>query len=577
MGDASGRSGLRAHLLSKVLASLLIALPAAAAGTAWAQANPVPLINQPLVPDAVVPGGQSFTLTVNGTGFASGAVVQWNGAALATTFVSHSQLTAVVPASDIATAGTTSVTVMNPGTGTVSNVSAFEVVTPAPGPSLDLFSRAGTSAEPACVASADLTGNGVPDLVVCGFDDSQISVYLGKEGGTFQAPVGYDVGANPDYVLVADVNGDGIPDIVVACGGGPMLLLGNGDGTFGQAMSTGDNLYYFVAAGDFNGDGKLDLAIPVPTIGAPQVAVLLGNGDGTFQVPAYYTAGDTPLSIAVGDFNNDGKLDLAVSENGENAVGIFLGNGDGTFGPFSDYPTSVAPYQLVTADFNGDGNLDLAVAASGAAVLLGRGDGTFASYVNYATVGNSYYLAATDLNGANKLDLAVSGGLSSPPSTLLGNGDGTFQRPGTFGLGAQLPVGNLSVSDFNADGRPDLALANSEDSLPLLLQVTSVLSPTELNFGGLKVGSTSPAARVSLTNVGTTSFTVTTISVEGKDAVDFTESNNCVGKQIAPGANCTLMVRFKPEQNGKQNADVAVRDSANYSAQIIGLTGTGTE
>jgi hypothetical protein len=557
-------------------AGLFLTLLAAAGGTAYAQSNPVPLINQPLVPDAVAPGGQSFTLTVNGTGFVSGSVVQWNGTALATTFVSGSQLTATVPASDIATARTASVTVVNPGTGTISNVSAFEVVTPAPGPSLDIFSNASTSYEPGCVSSADLTGNGIPDLVVCDFHDSQISVYLGKGGGTFEAPVAYDVGASPDYALVADVNGDAIPDIVVACGGGPMVLLGNGDGTFAPGISTGDNLYYFVAAGDFNGDGKLDLAIPVPTIGAPQIAVLLGNGDGTFQAPSYYAAGDTPLSIVVGDFNNDGKLDLAVSESDENAVGIFLGNGDGTFGPFSDYPTSVAPYQLVTADFNGDGNLDLAVAASGVSVLLGRGDGTFASYVNYATVGNSYYLAATDLNGDGKVDLAVTAALlSSPSSTLLGNGDGTFQRPGTFGLGPEAGAGPLSVSDFNDDGRPDLVLTNIEDSLPVLLQVTSVVSPTELNFGGTKVGSTSPAARVSLTNVGSTSFTVTAISVEGKDLADFTESNNCAGKQIAPGANCTLMVRFRPQQRGPLNADVTVRDSGNYSAQVVGLIGTG--
>ena len=560
-----------------VLAAALAALTAVVltSGRIWAQSNPVPLINQPVVPDATAPGGQGLTLTVNGTGFVQGSVVQWNGSALATAFVSASRLTASVPASDIASAGTASVTVVNPGTGTISNVSAFEVVTPDRGPSLDIFSNASISYEPACVSSADLTGNGIPDLVVCGFDDSQISVYLGKGGGNFQAPVAYDVGEKPDYVVVADVNGDGILDLVVACIGGPMVLLGNGDGTFGPGISTGDNLYYFVAAGDFNRDGKLDLAIPVPTIGAPQVAVLLGNGDGTFQAPAYYSAGDLPEWIVVGDFNSDGKLDLAVSEIGENAVGILLGNGDGTFGPFTDYPTSVAPSQVVTADFNGDGNLDLAVAASGVSVLLGRGDGTFESYINYAILGDGYYLAATDLNGDNKLDLAVAGGVSSPSSTLLGNGDGTFQRPGTFGLGPEVSVSTISVNDFNDDGRPDLVLGNTEDSLPVLLQVTSVLSPTELNFGGFKVGSTSPAARVSLTNVGTTPFKVTTISVEGKDAVDFTESDNCVGKQIAPGANCTLMVRFKPEQNGKQNADVAVRDSANYSAQVVGLVGTG--
>ena len=142
------------------------------------------------------------------------------------------------------------------------------------------------------------------------------------------------------------------------------MSLGNGDGTFtpanGSPISLGQNLYAIVVA-DFNGDGKLDVAV---TDSSAKVYILLGNGEGTFGPPTTFAVGSDPDAIVAGDFNNDGKLDLAVANSGDNTVTLLLGNGEGTFtqASRSPYPSGRGPSQIVAADFNGDGKLDLAVA-----------------------------------------------------------------------------------------------------------------------------------------------------------------------------------------------------------------------
>src|SRR5580658_474305 len=283
---------------------LLLAMVLAAFGPleilssrAFAAENPVPLINQPLVPDAIAAGGEGFTLTVNGTGFVSGAVVNWNHSKLATTFVKDSQLTASVPASDIAAATTASVTVVNPSPGGgPSNVMFFEV-TPA-----------------------------------------SSSIALG-------APPTFGAGTDPDAVAVGDFNGDGKLDLVVANEGSNNvgILLGNGDGTFQAAVNYGvGSAPTSVAVGDFNGDGKLDLAVVNEL--SNNVSILLGNGDGMFQAAVNYGAGLSLFSVAVADFNGDGKLDLAVANYESNNVSILLGKGDGTFQAAVDYGIGTENY-----------------------------------------------------------------------------------------------------------------------------------------------------------------------------------------------------------------------------------------
>lgn len=285
----------------------------------------------------------------------------------------------------------------------------------------------------------------------------------------FQISASYPVGQGPRWLAAGDFNGDGKIDLAVVNESSNTLsvLLGKGDGGFVPAGTY--NLGFdpwFVAASDFNGDGKVDLVVVATLDNNPQTAnvgqlnVLLGNGDGTFNPPVDFAAQYLPAQVAVADFNSDGIADLAVTANGSNEVDLRLGNGDGTFQPLTSYALSRASGSAV-GDFNGDGKADLAVSSdSNVNIYLGNGDGTLQSSPAQYSLGPNYpgFLAAGDLNGDGKLDLVVAGfTVTGTVEVWLGNGDGTL-RAGTSYTVGEGPT-SVAIADLNGDGKPDLVVS----------------------------------------------------------------------------------------------------------------------
>jgi Bacterial Ig-like domain (group 3)/FG-GAP-like repeat/S-layer homology domain/FG-GAP repeat len=297
----------------------------------------------------------------------------------------------------------------------------------------------------------------------------------------FQPPEIWGPYAGP--FVTADFNGDGIPDLAVAYSdkmgsGGVSVLLGNGDGTFQPPLENSLRINYpFVTAGDFNGDGVVDLAVAfqTPTGNVPnEFTILLGNGDGTFGTGMTYPLIDGPASIAVADINGDGKADLAiggfgVNDSGNDNLSIFLGNGDGTFQAAENLTLGLYALAIAVGDFNGDGNADLAVGTNHVStmyVLLGNGDGTFQPPITFTVSFDDPItgVATADFDGDGKADLAVTtfGTIGSETLVVyLGNGDGTFKATQTFTPNDAV---NLVVGDFNGDGKPDLAVGNGPET-----------------------------------------------------------------------------------------------------------------
>ncbi len=406
------------------------------------------------------------------------------------------------------------------------------------------------------------------------------------------------------WVATGDVNGDGKADLVAALQGSSnagcqtnavAVLLGLGTGKFKKAAyyptgsTTQEQTVYLV---DVNGDGKLDI---VTGNADGSISVLLNKGNGTYSAGTLNTSLTSifqyGVSLTFADFNGDGKMDIAVTAaaNPTSAVYVLPGNGNGTFGSPIATGLPYSPSRLVAADFNKDGKADLLVAGqfsgggctSGYALtyafLRGNGNGTFtAGPTECWSPGAPGNPVVADLNGDGKLDVVIPyyGGAGGP-AVLQGNGDGTFIGSQVLYTGRNTT--SAAVADFNGDGMPDVALVNTggfnPDFLSVMFNSTQPvsISPLNVKYGSVTVGAKKPET-VILTNNQKASLGISSITLGGTDPGDFSAKSTC-GTSRKPGWDCTITVTFDPTITGARSATLNIKDAV--GTQTVQLAGTG--
>lgn len=319
---------------------------------------------------------------------------------------------------------------------------------------------------------ADFNRDNLPDIATLNAASSDLSILLGNETKVFSAAVNYPLpfgyfGARA--MTLGDFNEDGNSDLVIM-GRTALVLYGDGKGAFPTESGFVSGGGSGVVIGDFDKNSHQDLAI---TTGNNTVALLSGNGAGKFAAPGNFNAGKRPIFVASADLNGDGKPDLAVANRDSDDLSLLFGDGTGNFGKPINLPIGDSPRAIAIADFNLDGKSDLAVAYYRASnnvfsVLLNNGSGGFNGPINFPIENYSAFIASSDLNGDGKPDLIVGGSGQNAVTILAGDGTGSFTVASTLSVGSFENGERIVITDFNQDGKSDLAISLTYDTLILL-------------------------------------------------------------------------------------------------------------
>ncbi len=476
---------------------------------------------------------------------------------------------------------------------------------------------------PSGVIVGDFDRDGHRDMATSNFSSNDVSVRLGNGLGGLGSAVNYLVGGGPSSLASGDLDHDGDPDIVTANHdtNNVSVLPNLGNGQFAHSSHThvgiGPSAISLV---DLTGDGNLDIV--TANAGANTVSVLVGNGGGGTDPAVDYVVGPTPQSIATGDFNEDGLVDLAIANAGDATIAgsISLLTNDaahpGSLLAAVSLSTATYPHSIAAGDFNGDGAVDLAtgnflfgrivfipspgIVFRGAAdvrVYINNGSGGFAAGGTTVVSGSDFGgfnprgLATADLDGDGNDDLAVAGvaptieHAPAPPTfqgtaSVLLAGDGVgFAQKGSFAVG--LDPRSVAIGDFDGHYQPDIVIANARSNTVSLLRSLSPpvvsQSPGRVEFDDQTVGTRSASRSVTVTNTGDQALHVSAVRLAGVVDDEFTISGeDCTADPLPHSGSCTIRVRFSPVAEGPNTAAVQIQSDALNNAAPVTLVGNGT-
>jgi hypothetical protein len=441
---------------------------------------------------------------------------------------------------------------------------------------LNLSAPAGVNS----VAIGDFNRDGKQDLATISQGTNKLAIRLGNGDGSFNASTSFDTANNPSAIATGDLNSDGKADLVTVQAGvtaNVSIFAGNGNGTFGAAtnLTAGDSPAA-VAIGDISGDGKPDLV--VANSNSNNVSVFAGNGNGTFNAAmTFNTGGNAARGVAIGDFNGDNQADIAVTNRDSNNVTVLLGDGHGNFTAATNSPFAVnalRPASLAIGDFNGDGKQDLATANNGSdnvSVLIGNGSGGLGNATTFNTGKSPTRVVVGDFNGDGRQDLAASNAdaTSNNVSLLSGDGNGSFAAATNYSVGSNPAA--LAAGDFNSDGKQDLVTANTGSADVTVLIRKCNTAPTITAATGISRPRGGALANSQIATVGDTE------SGAGNVSVTITSANPANGVTLSNITNTSGTIRADIVAScNASNATFTLQASDGYLTATTSLTVTVT-